>query len=129
MDKKDYTVTIEVAQTPAEVFNCINDVSKRWTKDVANLTDGKSANLNDEFSITHPGMHYSKQKVVEFIPNKKVVWLVTESKLDWLEKDKAEWTGTKMIFELTFNGYKTIIHFTHEGLVPEKECYDKVSNA
>jgi hypothetical protein len=28
-----------------------------------------------------------------------------------------------MIFELTAKGDKTVLHFTHEGLVPEKECY------
>jgi len=129
MNKKDYTATIEVAQSPEVVFSRINDISKWWTKDVAYITEGKSVNLYDEFSITHPGMHYSKQKVVEFIPNRKVVWLVTESKLDWLEKNKAEWTGTKMIFELTTKGNKTVIDFTHEGRIPEKECYDRVSQA
>lgn len=129
MNKKDYTTSIEVAQPPQVVVNCINDISKWWTKDVAYITERKNANLNDEFSITHPGMHYSKHKVVEIFPNKKIVWLVTESKLDWLEKDKAEWTGTKMIFELTPNGDNTIIHFTHEGLGPEKECYARVAQA
>jgi len=28
-----------------------------------------------------------------------------------------------MIFEITTKGDKTVLHFTHEGLVPEKECY------
>jgi hypothetical protein len=29
-----------------------------------------------------------------------------------------------MIFELTPKGDKNVLHFTHEGLVPEKECYE-----
>jgi hypothetical protein len=28
-----------------------------------------------------------------------------------------------MAFEITTKGNKTVLHFTHEGLVPEKECY------
>jgi hypothetical protein len=28
-----------------------------------------------------------------------------------------------MIFEITAKADKTLLHFTHEGLVPEKECY------
>jgi hypothetical protein len=51
------------------------------------------------------------------------VWLVTESTLDWLQKDKHEWKNTKMIFEIVPKGDKTVLHFTHDGLVPEKECY------
>ncbi|SRR6266487_1902372 len=57
------------------------------------------------------------------IPDKKVVWLVTDSKLNWIKKDKYEWTNTRMVFEITTKGDKTVLHFTHEGLVPEKECY------
>jgi len=30
-----------------------------------------------------------------------------------------------MIFEITTKDDKTVLHFTHEGLVPERECYAK----
>ena len=119
MTNKSYTATIEVAQLPKEVFNAINDVTKWWSKDF----EGSSTKLNDEFVVCHPGRHYSKQKLVEVTPNERVAWLVTDSELEWIEKDKHEWTNTKMIFEITPNGDKTVLHFTHEGLVPEKECY------
>jgi len=116
---ESFTTTIEVTKSPKDVFNCIKEVSKWWSKDF----EGDSTKLNDEFVIHHPDRHYSKQKLVEVIPNKKVVWLVTDSKLNWIKNDKKEWTNTKMIFEITTKGDKTILHFTHEGLVPEKECY------
>ena len=121
MKNKSYTTTIEVTQSPQEVFNHINDVSKWWSKDF----EGSSTKLNDEFVICHPQRHYSNQKLVEVIPNQKIVWLVTDSKLSWLEGDKHEWTNTKMIFEITTINHKTILHFTHQGLAPNKECYAK----
>jgi len=119
MEDKNYTSTIEVARSAKEVFNSINDVTKWWSKDF----EGSSSKLNDEFIINHPDQHYSKQKLVEVIPGKKIVWLVTESKLNWIKDNKEEWTNTKMIFEITTKDDKTVLHFTHEGLVPEKECY------
>jgi len=121
MENKSLTAAIEVAQSPQIVFRSItNDVAKWWGgKDLT----GNSTKLNDEFIINHPGAHYSKQRLVEVIPDKKLVWLVTESTLYWLQKDKHEWKNTKMIFEISTNGDKTILHFTHEGLVPEKECF------
>lgn len=112
-------VTIEVAKSPLEVFNCITDVTKWWSKDF----EGTSTILNDEFVIHHPNQHYSKQKLVEVIPNKKIVWLVTDSTLYWLQNDKHEWTNTKMVFEITTAGDKTILNFIHEGLTNKKECY------
>ena len=117
----NYTASIEVVKSPQDVFKAITkDVSKWWGgKDL----EGSSTKLNDEFIIHHPNTHYSKQKLIEVIPDKKIVWLVTEGTLHWLKKDKHEWTNTKMIFEITTKENNTVLHFTHEGLVPEKECY------
>lgn len=42
-------------------------------------------------------MHYSKQKITEFILGEKVVWLVLDSCLNSTE-DKAEWNGTGVTF-------------------------------
>jgi len=126
MAKKDFTAIIELEKPSQYVFKTItDDVAKWWGgKDL----EGSSAKLNDEFVIHHPGAHYSKQKLVEVIPDKKIVWLITESELSWLEKDKNEWTNTKMIFEISVEGDKTLLRFTHEGLVPEKECYEKCAH-
>lgn len=123
MKNKNFTATIEVAKSPQEVFNHLtNDVANWWGG--SDLT-GSSKQLNDEFIIDHPGTHYSKQQLIEVIADQKIVWLVTESKLSWLQKDTGEWTNTKMIFEIISKGDKTVLRFTHEGLIPEKECYEK----
>jgi hypothetical protein len=123
---KSYSTSIEVASTAKDVFKTItDDVAKWWGgKDL----EGSSTKLNDEFVIHHQGAHYSKQKLVEVIPDEKIVWLVTESELSWLEKDKHEWTNTKMIFEIAVEGDKTLLRFTHEDLVPEKECYERCAH-
>ena len=122
MKDKNFTATIEATKSPQEVFKLITtDVAKWWGgKDLS----GNSVKLNDEFIVHHIGAHFSKQQLVEVVPDKKIVWLVTESKLSWL-KDQNEWTNTKMIFDITNKGGKTVLHFTHEGLVPERECYEK----
>lgn len=124
MEHKSYTTTIEVANAPQEVFNAIGDVTHWWSKDF----EGKSTKLNDEFIINHAGAHYSKQKLIEVIPNKKIVWLVTESNLHWIKTNKKEWTNTRMVFEIISKNNKTELCFTHEGLTPDKECYAMCEN-
>lgn len=119
MKNESYSTSIEVAATPAEVFKHISNVSQWWIRDF----QGKSAHVDDEFSVNIPGQHYSKQKLVEVVPDKRVVWLVTDSKLDWIPNNKHEWTNTKMIFEIAPKGDKTVLHFMHDGLVPTEECY------
>jgi uncharacterized protein YndB with AHSA1/START domain len=122
MEANNCTVTMEVSASPEVVFRSItHDVAKWWGgKDL----EGNSTDLNDEFIINHPGAHYSKQELVELVPNKKIVWLVTESTMSWLKNDQHEWANTRMIFEISTKGDTTVLHFTHEGLVPDKECYD-----
>lgn len=124
MKNKDLQVSFVVDQPANEVFNAVNSVSKWWTE---NLT-GSSKSLNDEFTVEFEGMHVSKQKLIEVVPNQKVVWLVTDSHLNWI-KDKTEWTDTKVVFEITRQGNKTQLQFTHIGLVPGVECFDGCKGA
>ncbi len=124
MEKQDFTTTILVNKTPAEVYDAINHPQQWWTGEFT----GSAEKLNDEFTYRYKDMHYSKQQVTEPIPGKKVVWLVTESQLNFIE-DKSEWTGTKIIFELAEKDDQTQLHFTHEGITPDVECYSACSPA
>lgn len=119
-----YEVIIEVDQTRGYVFNCILAVMKWWNPDF----DGNNAQLSDEFIIRHGDVHYSKQQVVALIPGKKIEWLVTDCRLNWVE-NKTEWTGTKMVFYVRRYGNKTVVHFKHEGLTPQMECFGRVKES
>jgi len=93
-----------------------------WSEDFK----GSSQTIGDEFSVTFGNLHYSKHKVLDFLPFKRIVWLVTDSKLSFL-KNQKEWTGTRNIFEISTENGKTKLTFTHVGLLPNIECYGDCS--
>lgn len=124
MNQRDFTTSIQVDKTPMEAYGAINNVRAWWPGEI----EGNTEKLNDEFTYRYKKIHYSKQKLVEVIPGKKVVWLVTDSSLNFV-KDRNEWTGTKIIFEISEKNNKTEVRFTHLGLVPQYECFDSCSNA
>lgn len=124
MENKDFTTSILLDQSSSEVFAAINNVRGWWQGEIK----GNTEKLGEEFTYQMGDVHFSKQKITELIPNKKVVWLVTESKLNFVG-DKSEWTNTNIIFEITVVKDKTKLTFTHRGLVPAIECYDGCSGA
>ncbi len=124
MNTQDYRTSIKVSASAHEAFECIINVTTWWTENL----EGNTHNLNDEFTVQFGDVHYSKQKIEEIIPGKKVVWLVTESNLSFVA-NKQEWTNTKIIFEIDNHDCETQIQFTHVGLVPAFECFDACSNA
>lgn len=44
-------------------------------------------------------------------------------------KDKGEWNGTEIVFELTKEGGRTKLRLTHVGLVLVIKCYGDCSGA
>ena len=124
MDTPNFSTTILVEKSANEVFNAINNVRGWWQGEIEGSTD----KFNDEFVYRMGDFHFSKQKLIEIIADKKIVWLVTDSKLNFA-KDKSEWTGTKMSFEISEINNKTQLRFTHLRPVPDFECYDACSNA
>lgn len=119
MGKQDFTTTILVDQTPKEAFDAITNARGWWSEEI----EGGTRKLNDEFRYHYKDVHICKMKLIEVIPNEKVVWDVLENHFNFTV-DKKEWVGTKVIFEIRTKDDKTEIRFTHKGLVPDYECYD-----
>src|SRR5690606_16447164 len=126
---KNFTVTFMVDKSPAQVFNVVTNVRGWWHGLFDEEIIGNTAELNEEFTFrAGGGVHYSKMKLIEQVPDKKVVWLVTDSELSFIEK-KDEWVDTKVIFDISRKGDQTQVTFTHEGLSTDVECYDRCSAA
>jgi hypothetical protein len=124
MNKQDYTTTFSVDQTPKEVFDAVNNVRGWWSGEI----EGRTDHLGDERTYRYKDLHYSKHKIIELTPDRRVVWEVVDATLNFA-RDKTEWNGTKIIFEISRKGDKTEVRFTHQGLVPEFECFENRSNA
>lgn len=122
MENKDFTTTILVAQSPSSVFDAVTSPQQWWAGEI----EGKSSALGDEFTYRYKDFHMSKQRVVAFIPEKKIEWLVTESVINYVV-DKDEWTGTRIVFEILPLGDKTQLRFTHIGLHPNLPCFESCS--
>ena len=119
MGTTDFTTSIVVEQSPAEVFNAVNNVRGWWSEEI----EGGTEKLNDEFTYHYKDVHSCKMRLIEVVPNKKVVWLVLDNYFKFTN-DKTEWIGNKIVFEITENDNMTQLQFTQFGLVPQYECYD-----
>jgi hypothetical protein len=125
MNQPNYTATFAVNETPKQVYDAINNVRAWWSGNI----DGRTDKLGEVFTYRYEDVHYSKQKITEMVPGKKVVWHVLDGRLNFV-KDKTEWTGTDIVFEISKNGKnETELRFTHVGLVPAFECYDACTDA
>lgn len=119
-----FTTSFRVKQPAQQCFDAINDVRGWWTGEI----EGKSGALGDAFTYRFKDMHRSTQTVTELVPGQRVVWQVSNAVLSFV-KDKNEWNGTQIIFEISRHGDETEVRFTHAGLLPAFECYADCSNA
>jgi hypothetical protein len=123
MSKSSFTTTFTVDQTPETAFAAINDVRGWWSQDI----EGKTDMAGEAFDYHYKDSHRCRIKVTELVPGKKVAWHVLDNYFSFID-DKTEWIGTDIIFDISRKSGETEVRFTHQGLVPDYECYDACSD-
>jgi hypothetical protein len=115
---QDFSQKLTVKASAKETMQKISQINLWWAKNFK----GHANKLNDEFSV-YFGDTFVNFRVSEVVPDKKIVWLVTDCNLHWIE-DKQEWRGTQVIWSLSEKYRNTQIEFVHKGLTQASECYE-----
>lgn len=121
---RDYTTSVTIDRTPAEVFAAVLQASVWWNERI----EGSTTRVGDEFGFEVPDLHRCRMRVVDITPDTRIEWVVLENEFTFVS-DQSEWVGDRIVFDLTDLGGTTELTFTQHGLVPELECYDVCSNA
>jgi hypothetical protein len=122
MTENSLTIDFTVDRTPDEVFAAITDVRGWWSGEI----DGPTDALGAEFTYRYQDLHRSTQRITELIPGQRVAWHVVDGYLSFVD-DTTEWTGTDITFDIVPTGDGTEVRFTHLGLGPHFECFEKCS--
>lgn len=122
MTKPHLTLSFTVDRSPADVFAAVSDVRRWWGAGI----EGATAKVGDEFTYRHADLHLSRQKLVEVVPDQRLVWKVTDANLSFV-RSPGEWKGTELRFDLVPVAAGTEVRFSHVGLGPECECYEECS--
>ena len=117
----DYQKTIAVNKPVNEVYTALTeDIAGWWSNDLS----GAAAHVGDSFNIAF-GKTKKTFNIVEAIPGERVVWECVKAYINNATlENKSEWVGTKMIWTLSGTEKNTVIHFLHEGLNKNLQCYD-----
>ncbi|MBS1727615.1 MAG: SRPBCC domain-containing protein [Armatimonadetes bacterium] len=117
--KLDIQTSIEAPVSASEAQEKIACVSGWW----CSSTVGSADKVGDTFRVTFDAT-FADFRVTEIAPSRRTVWEVTDCSLPFLQ-NQTEWTGTKVVFDLEATGSGTRVTFTHEGLTPSCECYER----
>jgi uncharacterized protein YndB with AHSA1/START domain len=124
MSDQNYTTTFTIEQTPNAVFDAITNPRAWWSV----IIEGETDRLGAVFFHHYQDVHRCTLKITELVPGKRVVWHVLANTFNFV-KDKSEWIGTDIVFEISRKGDKTQVKFTHVGLVRAYECYGVCSDS
>lgn len=122
MANNDFNSSFSAEISAAEAIKKINNVPGWWGVTFT----GNTEKQNDTFVVKMGGDSFFNFTVTELIPDKRVVWLVTDCNMPWYS-DKKEWANTRLIFDVNENNGVTELNFKHEGLTPDIECYKDCS--
>jgi Activator of Hsp90 ATPase homolog 1-like protein len=122
----NFKKTINFQTSDIKVYTALtNSITKWWTE----MFEGVSNEQGESFTIRFGSNVFKTMVVEELVPDKKVVWKVTDSLIDIPElKNKKEWINTKIVWEISSKENQTEVYLTHFGLTPQIECYNICEN-
>ena len=121
---QDFSCGFVSERSPETIYAAILDVRGWWSRNIEGPTDA----LGEAWTYHNEPMHMSRQRTVELVPGKRVVWDVEDGLLSFLQ-NPAEWVGDRIVFEITPEGTGHRLTFTQHGLTPDKQCYDICDNS
>lgn len=106
---------------PAKVFSALtNEIMLWWTT----LFEGRADRIDDKFTVRFGDNIFKTMQVMELAEDAKVVWLVKDSLIAVPElRNRKEWIGTTIIWEIIPGETHTQLRLTHIGLNADVECY------
>ena len=118
-----YTEKVLIKGSSQQVFDAISTHVQDWWGNTNHPVMG----VGDEF-ITSFDKTYWKFKISEFDSPTKIVWNCIDARHvhRGYEGIEREWIGTSVewVLEEGQSKKETLLHFTHNGLVPDLNCYE-----
>ena len=119
---KNYRCDVDIAAPSAVVFGALTTAKglKGWWTTTCEV--GKDVGTE---SVFHFGKTYNVMRIEKLVPHQEVAWQCVEQYHESAElKRKDEWAGTKVKFRIESRSpSSTLLHFEHEGLSSQLECY------
>ncbi|KUJ56145.1 SRPBCC family protein [Chryseobacterium aquaticum] len=119
---ENYRNEINVSASPESVYQALTKFIPKWWS--AHF-EGASDKEGSTYTVRFGDSIYKTFEVTQLQPDKKVVWVVRDSVIDIPElKNKTEWIGTIINWEIEDTNNSTLLKLTHIGLTRDVECYD-----
>lgn len=121
----DYQCIFVFDLPASKVFESLTaDIPQWWSSHF----EGESDRAYKIFTVRF-GSTYKTMLVTEIIPNKKVVWEVSDSFIDSQDLvNKREWVGTRIQWEIFEDEEVSTLVLTHKGLNASLECFGICEN-
>ena len=118
-----YTASIMASASKEEAYIAITEHMSDWWTSMS----GKFLSIGDQAKTDFGGKSYWSFEATTLDKPERIELTCHDANHiheGLSDNIRTEWLGTKLIFEIAEEDRKTRIEFTHEGLVPELECFE-----
>ena len=120
MSGKSYSAEILISVKPESVYKAITKSIDKWWTELSN----QAVQVGDQLSVRFEKTTSWVMTVSEAIPNLSLIWRVVEANHDLEDLSKRdEWKDTTIKWKIAENEKGSKVTLTHQGLIPELECY------